>query len=1327
MFRFALVLICCLVLPAWAAQEARLPVGEFTAGRFAQAPTVDGKLAPGEWDRAFITSGLIAPFEHELHESVTEMGLGYDDERLYFLFRCQRGNFEWKLWKKARENDAYDFGDSSVEIWVSPPALVAETYQNVINTYPAVLDQKMIPTRGYTAQGWKGNWTLGVSESDAEYVIEASIPIRDFGPARITSGEVWRFLMARTCHGAKPRSQASWSITQGFAEIPQHPPVRLVDDGPLVQLRGIHTLFTGQYQVPVTVIAPRGAAAAVAVELRFHAAKTPGAEDQVVRQTAQVAAGQSQVLTFAGDCTAFTPADAKGVKRGHLTVTATAADGQVLHRQSFPYSLSVWTPTAPQKPAKAPEVQELDVAAQYGPETNTLLVTADLFDLPTRAQAASAEVVVTDPASGAELARQAARPIREWYSGAEVQPTGIEIPVHDFASVAALRAEVKQVRARNAEHKEKKEPLEALPEVPITPGRKVLVTVTVKDQAGQPLKSASREVELLRYRAQWMNNDVGLSDEPLPPWQPLTAQGGAITLTVSKLELDGLGLARRIDNGGVAQLAAPMRLVAVQGGQETTVAAPPPTVASAVPARADLTGSAEAAGLRFAARTRVEYDGFVRIDLDIAPAAAPATVDRLYLEIALPAAEATHFCTTAGGWAATHDALPDRWDSRTTASGMLVGDFVPYIWLTNSDRAFLWFADHDRGWHHDPDKRLPTQELVRQGDTVVLRVNFFELPTTVDGPRTLTWGWQTFPNRPLPAGWRAIFCATAPPVPHTTATHFWFDGDWAVLWPYYCSPFPWSMVKSKEHFDKARERSAIYRPLVGSIAHSIGRYLDYEGNPFPGLAVDWGATPGQIGNSDVTASRGPNDFRLWHYRQWVREAGLQGLYVDENYIALEDNFLTGNAYWRPDGRLQRAYNYLGLREYFHRLKTMLYQEGVARPNLWQHISSGAAYHAWPGDIFMEGENVEPTDLQTDYLEVLPAGRMRAIGSAVTAGAPMLMMCQSLRHRTQWWEKHTHQFVGWVMAHDIIAEQVDLHPILVEAGHLWAPDARFLPYWKPSPFTTTAKDVVVSAHATPGRALLTIVNTGRQPAQVPVAIDRATCGLPAGPLTAWNAETGAPLPLTEAGLTLTVPERDFVPVLLVPPGPDGATLVATFEQGAKADWALYSDAITSGRGKEPLALVPGEQGGQAAGLATGVNLLAHLALADDAGRVTWRMSLGDKGGMLLRLGNLTVQLKAGKQFQWVVQQAASGKDAKDGAVVEVPTAAPTAGWHAFTLAWQNGKTRLLVDGQPVAELATRPFGLALPPGKELKQPLFSFGGGPGSLLGIDDIRCYRTAE
>lgn len=248
---------------------------------------------------------------------------------------------------------------------------------------------------------------------------------------------------------------------------------------------------------------------------------------------------------------------------------------------------------------------------------------------------------------------------------------------------------------------------------------------------------------------------------------------------------------------------------------------------------------------------------------------------------------------------------------------------------------------------------MPTQEIVRRDGKVILTVRFIDTPTELKVPTTLRYGWMTFPSRPLPVGSRAVICAQGKSdYPSARYTNFWFDGDWAVLWPYYVSPFPWSMAKSKALFDENLQRTGPdHQPMVGSIAHSIGRYQDYEGRQSPEFAVDWGEMPGQIGNSDVTQSPGPIDFRLYHYRRWVREAGFKGLYIDENYLNFDRNPLTGGAYVRPDGRVQPGYTYTGLREYFKRMMIMFHQEGMARPCLWQHTTGGVACWCTPRRLY----------------------------------------------------------------------------------------------------------------------------------------------------------------------------------------------------------------------------------------------------------------------------------------------------------------------------------------------------------------------------------------
>lgn len=1304
---------------ASAADTPRLPIGEFTAVRI-KPPMIDGKIGEGEWDRAFTTSGMITPFGHELHEAETTVSLGFDEKNFYFLLNCKRGNREWRLQKSCRENDAYNFGDPSIEIWATPPTLVPETYQNIINTYPAVLDQKMIPSRGYVAQGWSGNWTTAVSETDTHYIIEAAIPTRDFGFETVKSGDVWRFLLCRTSPGTKPRAQASWSVTQGFSEIPQHPKVHLADNEVAFQLLSIISIFTGNYEFPMALAAPEKAGAEVEVEVGFRKDVLPGEGDRVEKQTLSLKPGERREFSFKGDVT--------DVKKGYFTISATKKGGATIFRQHFPFVVNGFTPQKPVRPEGA-EVQELALRPLYGPETNTLLLVADIIDLPTREQAASATMKVVDPANGRTLKQASMPPFVNWYSSTHLALDGIRIPVQDAKKLDLVRKQNRDIQMKNLQRIAKGQP--PLPEKPLptVEPMKVSVEVTVCDKDGKELKEHSQEVGLRRYQFSWQNNDVGVTDEVIPPWTPVTWEDGTVGVWNRKLKLDGLGLAQSIDNGGASQIRS-MRLVAVQDGKEIVIRASAPSLAGQVDAAATFTGAGEGAGLKLSATTKVEFDGFALSELTIAPASAeqPAKLEKLSLELVLPESEATHFCTTAGGWAAVHDVTPPYWSSLQTSSGMLIGDFVPYIWLTNSERAFMWFADSDKGWVTDDDKSLPTQEIIRKDGTVTLRVHFIEVPTELAEPTSLTWGYQTFPSRPLPAGWRSVICSQRKDLlPSARNTYFWFDADWAVLWPYYCSPYPWSMEKSRTFYDRY-PADTDHRPCVGSIAHSIGRYRDYEGNTFNEFAVDWGSNPGDMGNANVVQSKGPIDFRLYHYQRWVQEAGFRGLYIDENYLSLEENFLTGGAYLRPDNRVQRGYSYLGLREYFKRMMVMFHQNRVPRPNLWMHISSGSAYHAWFGDVYFEGENVEPTDLNFDYIEVLPAGRMRAIASAKCSGGAMTMMCQSQRHRTVYEPKHTHQFVGWVMAHDVLPEQVRFAEVLAQEARLYEDDVEFIGYWKEeSPFKTQTPDCVVSAHKVGNRALLWIVNTSREDQTVQVSVDFGKLGINPQRAVALDAETGDFIELKGNAFAVPVLNRDFVAVHLIGRRilKGSESFYASFDEGREADEA-YGCCVFQKAGRDRTGQIPLVAGvkGKALGLGTGVEFWPRLHVTDDEGRIAFRVLLSaDAKGSVLRAGPVQISLASGKTRELVFERSPSTRAAEDGE--RVSDQHPGEGWRLFDLSWKQGKALLTVDGKPVGEIAATGLGIGRGTGVALtKSSRFVFGGGLG-IRALDELRCFRS--
>lgn len=1350
-----------------AAPVERPEAGEFTVVKARQAPNVDGKIGAGEWDGALTTSGVIAAFDAKLLTAATEMSVTYDDSKFYFLFNCTRSAGEWKLSKSVRTNDDYSFGDPSVEVWVAPPARVPETYQSVINTYPAVLDQHAIPTRGYTAQGWKGNWNVAVSENEDRYIIEASIPFKDFGVEQVKPDEVWRLLLCRSAIGALPRPQGSWSITTGFSEIPQYPPIRLSVDDVAVQLRGAETLLSGKYQIPMTL---KGASAAqkVKVEFRLHQAAKPGdASDIVDVRQIDVPASQSATTVFEGAVPTtwvgkFTENKvSREVPVGHASVTVTRADGAVLFRQTLPYSASGWAPNRPARPADVPPPPPLRVFAKYGPENNVVLLRADILDLANRAEATGGYIRLLDPKDNEkELLKHVLPAFKESYSDAHFKLEGVDVPVHDFRPQDAAYAEIKRIREENKDRAKKLkeltagakrprndnappadpnspelQPLPVLETPPMTEARVVVLEVGVTDASGKVLATDRQELQLLRKQFAWQNNELGISDKVLAPWTPVQVDGPVLSVWNRKLEVDGLGMLRHVDNGGTSQLQS-MRLVAIKDGKEVAIDSSAPRVTKQTDAAVAFTGEGRGAGLKLTGTNTLEFDGYQITELNIAPEGESASIDKLYLEVVLPESEATHFCVSAGGWAASHDVTPERWTSQQTSSGTMINDFVPYIWLTNSDRAFLWLADNDKGWISEDTKTVASQEITRKDGKVTLRINFVEVPATLKSPTTVRYAVQTFPSRPLPAGWRSWVCAGNKPAfaPGAKVDFFFpnFDGtNWVINWPYYGSAFPHSYDRSKKFFDQYANRPNS-RPTVGSIAHSIGFYRDYEGRQFTEYSVDWGEMPGQLGNNDVTQSRGPIDLRIYHYNEWARRSGMRALYADENYIATDRNFLTGGAYYRADGRLQPGYTYMGLRNFYKRLNYVFHDAGVQKPNIWLHISSGAAYSAWLGDIFMEAENVGPTDEEFDYLEVLPAARLRAIGSSKANGGPVLVMCQAMRHKTAFTEKHIHQFVGWVQAHDALPEQVLWHAKIAQDARFYRDDVNFFGYWHDNvPVKATTPDAIASVHTTAGRALVWIVNQSREDRKVSVDVDLGKLALDPARTQAFNAETGDEIAIANGRLAVDVLKRDFVAVHLVQRDqmPAGQSFRATFDTSPLADEAIGSQMLSG-----ELGLTSSDRG-QALSVATPVTFFPHLNLTDAEGRITFRAKLTGDSGTVLR--NATGAKKSDQTpagFMLDVVKSKSGTalvlktDAKDGPAVELPLGKP--GWYDISLKWKNGAMTMTLGEKTSEPLPLSTLGIRRSTGEVLTQtPNFVFGGQKprAAVEAIDDLAAWRRAD
>ena len=1215
-------------------------------------PVIDGIIDAGEWDRAAACTGFVTAFEGKLAKIQSTAWLTYDSHNLYVAFRNFRGHeLSFISARARRDDDGAIVFDPANEIWFSPPGSPQTTYQSMFNVYPAVLDTKLIPSLGYSSKAWSGKWDVASRQSADSWTVEARAPISAFGMEHIADGSAWRALFTTDVLGDPDKFRA-WAPGGAFADIPRHGLIDFTNDGPAFQLLNVDSVFAGRPVIDAAVVGAVRSQTTVHVSARFGRGVGPGAGDLIVARDVLADPGKRQSLQLTADL------PQAGLRAGFCEITAATAEN-VLYHQVFPFVVDGSVRKPPATITTTPYQQPFGLTASYAPLSKKLLVKIDRYYMPARASVVGGRVQLVDPRTGQSLAQSVIGRFEKDYSEFALDLQNVPVPVEteqDWEN-SHLRASLGSTRPPPAAES-------------LGTSAEYQLKAVLTDKSGNQLASSAVPVKLQGFQFSWLPNDIGISDKTIPPWRPITWQSGMVSLWNKTYSLTGAGIADRIVNSARPQLSGPMVLEAVIDGRNVTLASQVPAAVHTSPAAIDLAGEAGAPNLTVNTNTRVEFDGFVWNTMTVQP--TKANVGQLSLVVTMPEAEGSFFVTTSGGWSSYFGETPEKWDSRESSLPSMTGNFVPYILLTDSERGFSVFADNEKGWRLDP--ALPSQELRRHDGLVTLRVHFINKPGPIDRPLTIQYGWMVTPQKPQPSEWRGYVIDYKKYFPQSTPISL-IDADWDVLWPYYSSPFPHSYEKSRTLLNGTSSRGAM--GCVGNIAHAIARYADYKGRHFEALAADWGNVPGENDSGNIARSRGPNDFDLFHFDRWSKLSGLGCLYFDENYLSEDWNYLTGGAYLLPNGQVQPGYDYLGLREYNKRLRYMFHDNGKPAPNLWEHTTSGQAVYAWMPDVSMEGENVEPTDLSSDYIDTLPSSRLRSIGMGRNLGSAPFVMCQASRHGKGEVSKIlVHQFVGWVLAHDVLPEQVAFWPPLAAELELWRDDVRFLPWWvKGTGIESTVPGVIASAHVRPGSSVLWIVNTNREDKVAYIRIATRKIGLdPRLEIQAYDAEDGSRYPIADGLLLVPVPKRMWRAVRLSQPRllGRGLAFVADFEHEVAATEAWGGRYPLGDSLPQP---VDGGKTGKGASIEAPLVFAARHHVSGAQGMISIDVRLEDStGGPLVTIGGLTLNIA--RNGTLALRGAAPiGSDKQ---TPSVPYFADRA-WHSITLAWSGRDVRISCDG------------------------------------------------
>jgi len=720
-----------------------------TVSRFRTPPEVDGRISDPEWQGAVCISGfqlMEARMHKRLHggkvvvldprSSDDRTYFGFDRDRL-FVAVVSRLPPDGSLVAKHKRRDSSVFDDDGIEIWLdpNPPPTDSETqhrtyYQFIGNANGAILDQRFESYKP-PELSWNGKWSFAsrIDERRGVWMAEVSIPLSEIGWGGLDPvGRTIGVLVARNFK--RPWQQATWvswgTRKGGFKCTDQYARIRLSENEPSVRIRSLGPLLTERLKLSADIYNP-GAARTVCARLHIASTDMPALSDE---KRIRIGPGESAAYAFE------VPAGRlhrEAINTLRLRV-ASVDDGKTCLQYRMQWAQDWrpltadwsrgkygWSGGAPWEVSLGPDYDEA-VKLAYYPSYGVLKLKVDARQLGKEAgeQSTSAHI---------ELAAPNTERVLEQDIELGAPPTIRTLDVGDLGAGKYTLT----VKLSNCPHVFKR-------------------TVT-------------------RKRFAWEGNSLGLTDQVFAPFEPLTVDGNKVSVVLRTYSLGGLGLPASITASGNVSAGGPEELLAqpaalrVDDGQRLTGKG---SFTSATGQQAVFEGQASHPAVVVKSRTITEYDGCMRVELELAPGEEKRELRKLWLDLPIrdKMAPLWHLVRSKTIRSNPAGLTPPGagliWDSvHGFNAPIFYGSFLPYVWLGAEERGLCWFADNDKGWVLDvdekaPDNSTPCLELHRGNGLLTLRVNLVQKPITLATTRKIVFGLMASPAKPMPADWRAI-------------------------------------------------------------------------------------------------------------------------------------------------------------------------------------------------------------------------------------------------------------------------------------------------------------------------------------------------------------------------------------------------------------------------------------------------------------------------------------------------------------------------------------------------------------------------------------------
>ena len=660
----------------------------------------------------------------------------------------------------------------------------------------------------------------------------------------------------------------------------------------------------------------------------------------------------------------------------------------------------------------------------------------------------------------------------------------------------------------------------------VAPGEYALVA-TLFDGRGEA--AGTRRTTFVKPdESGWTGNTIGREGTVPPPWTPLAVDGRAVSCWNRVYAFGDSPFPQDVRVEGEPILAAPIRLGGRAQGESIRWTDPTTAFEETAPDRCILKAGARSGRLRCQAKTTVEFDGMVRVDVELVPQ-EDTQVEKLFLDIPLRKSWAT-LRYIVRDMSDFYDpsicgAVPDTWH----------GPFTPHVWLGNERGGLAWFAETDRAWQlQEKDHAVST---AREDDAVRLRVNIVDHTVALTAPLSFTFGLQATPTKPVPWDWQKwrVSC--------------WYEFEpnllieWAHPWVVRWFAFPEPAEREKtihgtpdERIAQAREKGAAYVQYININKSSAGV------PEFSYRKAEWWAGSGDMTCGDVAAfghdlmavcpRTNWSDFFVRSVKRFVDSHDVDGLYVDNAQVWPCNNPTHGCG--GDDGADSTSIcPIFSTRE----LQKRIYRYTKAKDPEFILVAHACAFYV-PFlsffDIYAGGERFMTLSRTHDanYMRALPLDVFRAEFIGRNWGNVPILLAELKKHTED--PKHTENMLGLARLHGTLlwpgmsgCNQKTMMDVWRAEREFGIGDATFRPYWEETEATSCGPaGVEVSLYVRPDRTLAYIVNLTAAAVTARVTLDLDKLGLPVETVAARDARTGERLHLDQGSLTLPVSAENF---------------------------------------------------------------------------------------------------------------------------------------------------------------------------------------------------------